>query len=128
MTESEIVRRTLPEQIVDGHRLGRHVVHNPRSRNFAADAAATIKNVQHSAVGLALDQGNIGSCTANALCGALDSAPDNAAAGRQFGENDAVSLYERETEFEGRPYPPNDPGGFGLMVCRAAKQLGWISS
>jgi hypothetical protein len=79
-------------------------------------------------LGLPLNQGNIGSCTTNALCGALDSAPDNAAAGRQFGENDAVSLYECETEFEGRPYPTNDPGGSGLMVCRAAKQLGWISS
>ena len=127
MTEPEIVRKTLPEQKVEGHRLGRHVVHDPRSKNFPADAAAAIKSVQHSAVGLPLDQGNIGSCTANALCGALDSAPDNAA-GRQFAENDAVSLYELETKLEGQPYPPNDPGGSGLMVCKAAKQLGWISS
>ena len=127
MTESDIVRRTLPEQMVEGHRLGRHVVHDPRSRNFSADAAAAIKSVQHPAVGLPLDQGNIGSCTANALCGALDSAPDNAA-GRQFAENDAVSLYELETQLEGQPYPPNDPGGSGLMVSKAAKQLGWISS
>jgi hypothetical protein len=127
MTEPEIVRRTLPEQMVAGHRLGRHVVHDPRSRNFAADTAAAIQSVQHSAVGLPLDQGNIGSCTANALCGALDSAPDNAA-GRQFAEKDAVSLYELETKLEGEPYPPNDPGGSGLMVCKAAKQLGWISS
>lgn len=128
MTESEIVRRTLSELRVEGRRLGRHVVHDPRSRNFAADAAATIKSVQHSAVGLPLDQGNIGSCTANALCGALDSAPDNTAAGRRFGESDAVSLYELETKLEGQPYPPNDPGGSGLMVCKAAKHLGWISS
>jgi len=124
MTESDIVRRTLPEQMVEGHRLGRHVVHDPRSRNFSADAAAAIKSVQHQAVGLPLDQGNIGSCTANAMCGALDSAPDNAT-GRQFGENDAVSLYELETQLEGQPYPPNDPGGSGLMVSKAAKQLGW---
>jgi len=102
MTESDIVRRTLPEQMVEGHRLGRHVVHDPRSRNFSADAAAAIKSVQHPA-------------------------PDNAT-GRQFGENDAVSLYELETQLEGQPYPPNDPGGSGLMVSKAAKQLGWISS
>ena len=127
MTEPEIVRRTLPEQKVEGHRLSRHVVHDPRSKNFPADAAAAITSVQHSAVGLPLDQGNIGSCTANALCGALDSAPDNTA-GRQFAENDAVSLYELETKLEGQPYPPNDPGGSGLMVCKAAKQLGWITS
>jgi hypothetical protein len=34
MTESEIVRRTLPEQMVEGHRLGRHVVHDPRSEEL----------------------------------------------------------------------------------------------
>jgi hypothetical protein len=126
MTESEIVRAALPEQVVAGRRLGRHVVHDPRSRNFPADAAHAIVSVQHTAVGMPLDQGNIGSCTANALCGALNSAPDNSA-GRQFAETDAVSLYELETKLEGQPYPPNDPGGSGLMVCKAAKQLGWIS-
>jgi len=112
---------------VEGRRLGRHVVHDPRSRNFEAEAAGAIKSVQHSSTGLPLDQGNIGSCTANALCGALDSSPDNKS-GKSYKESDAVSLYELETQLEGQPYPPNDPGGSGLMVCKAAKQLGWISS
>lgn len=127
MTESDIVRVALPEQRIEGRRLGRHVVHDARSRNYEAETAAAIKSVQHSSVSLPLDQGRIGSCTANALCGALDSAPDNAA-GRRFHERDAVKLYELETQLEGQPYPPNDPGGSGLMVCKAAKQLGWISS
>lgn len=127
MSQSEIVRATLPEQVIAGRRLGRHVVHDPRSRHFPAEAAATITSVQHAAVGLPLNQGDIGSCTANALCGALDSAPDDAA-GRRYQETDAVDLYELETRLEGKPYPPNDPGGSGLMVCKAAKQLGWISS
>jgi hypothetical protein len=127
MTESDVVRMTIPEQQVEGRRLGRHVVHDPRSRNFEAEAAGAIKSVQHSSFSLPLDQGQIGSCTANALCGALDSSPDNSS-GRRFHEKDAVSLYELETKLEGEPYPPNDPGGSGLMVCKAAKQLGWISS
>jgi hypothetical protein len=84
-------------------------------------------SVKHSASGLPLNQGKIGSCTANALCGALDSAP-NLAGGAPRGEGDAVRLYELETRLEGQPYPPNDPGGTGLMVCKAAKQMGWISS
>ena len=32
----------------------------------------------------------------------------------------------KETTNEGYPWPTYDPGGSGLAVCRAAKQLGWI--
>jgi hypothetical protein len=66
-------------------------------------------------------------CTANALCGALNSDPDYTG-GPALTEKDAISLYELETKLEGEPYPPNDPGGTGLMVCKAAKQLGMITS
>jgi hypothetical protein len=129
MADAETVRELLPEEKVEGRRLGRHVLHDPRSRNYGAQTATKVKSVQHKAAGLPLDQGQIGSCTANALCGALDSAPDSAHEhGRRFTEKDAVALYELETKLEGQPYPPNDPGGSGLMVCKAAQQLGWISS
>lgn len=127
MAPNEIRRIRLPEQAVDGKRLGRHVNHDPRSLEYPARRAAQIVSVTHEAVGLPLDQGNIGSCTANALCGALNSAPDYKG-GTPLNEKDAVRLYELETKLEGQPYPPNDPGGSGLMVCKAAKQLGMISS
>ncbi len=127
MDNGNTIRRHIQETVVDGRRLGRHVVHDPRSRDFPAARATKIVSVTHAAKGLPLNQGNIGSCTANALCGALDSSPDNAS-GKSFTEDQAVSLYELETKLEGEPYPPNDPGGSGLMVCKAAKQLGWISS
>lgn len=126
MTEETVVRFQLEETRVEGKRLGRHVVHDPRSRDFPAEQAAKIESVQHASQGLPLDQGQIGSCTANALCGALDSAPDSGS--HTYTEQDAVSLYELETKLEGQPYPPNDPGGSGLMVCKAAVQLGWIKS
>jgi hypothetical protein len=84
-------------------------------------------SVTHAATGLPYNQGNIGSCTANALCGALSSAPDSTSS-RAYDEATAVQLYELETKLEGKPYPPNDPGGSGLMVCKAAQQLGWISA
>jgi hypothetical protein len=112
---------------VAGRRLGRHVLHDPRSREFQAARASKVISVTHAASGLPLNQGEIGSCTANALCGALDSAPDNKS-GNLYDETKAVQLYELETKLEGEPYPPNDPGGSGLMVCKAAKQLGWISA
>lgn len=127
MASNDILSITLPEQPVEGRRLGRHVRHDPRSRNFQAALAPKIVSVQHQATGLPLNQGDLGSCTANALCGALDSAPDFSG-GTPLAEADAVHLYEVETQLEGQPYPPNDPGGSGLMVCKAAKKLGLISS
>src|ERR1700730_16273458 len=127
MPDNELFSGQLAEQVVPGRRLGRHVLHDPRSRDFPAARAPKVISVTHAASGLPLNQGNIGPCTANALCGALDSAPDSSS-GRVYDEKAAVQLYELETKLEGKPYPPNDPGGSGLMVCKAAKQLGWISS
>jgi hypothetical protein len=127
MASNDILSVSLPEQPVAGRRLGRHVRHDPRSRDFPAARAAQIVSVQHQATGLPLNQGNLGSCTANALCGALDSAPDYGG-GTPLAETDAVNVYKVETQLEGQPYPPNDPGGSGLMVCKAGKQLGLISS
>jgi hypothetical protein len=124
----DIYKQQLPEQPpMEGRRLGRHVHHDPRSLGFEAARAPEIVSVSHKATGLPLNQGEIGSCTANALCGALDSAPDFTGS-TPLTEADAVRLYELETKLEGQPYPPNDPGGSGLMVCKAAKQLGLISS
>jgi hypothetical protein len=127
MPQNGIFRERLDEEVVKGMRLGRHVEHDARSREFAAARAPTIQSVTHNATGLPLDQGNIGSCTANALCGALDSAP-NFAGGTPLDEQEAVKVYELETQLEGDPYPPNDPGGSGLMVCKAGKQMGLISA
>jgi len=123
----DVLRSVIPELVMPGKRLGRHIVHDPRSREFPAAAAPAVTSVVHNAVGLPLNQGDIGSCTANALCGALNSAPDFKG-GSPRTEADAITLYELETKLEGDPYPPNDPGGSGLEVCKAAVQLGWISS
>lgn len=116
----------IPEQ---SRRLGRHVNHDPRSLNFPAETAEKLTSVTHRGGGkLPLDQGQIGSCTGNALAGALDLAPNWKAGDKIYLEPDAVQLYEWETALEGSPYPPNDPGGSGLNVCKVAKQHFWISS
>jgi len=127
MPEDNITSVSIPEARVEGKRLGRHVKHDQRSMQYQANRAPKVISVTHQATGLPLDQGQLGSCTANALCGALDSAPDFSG-GTTLGESDAVRVYELETKLEGKPYPPNDPGGSGLMVCKAAKQLGMITS
>ena len=113
MAENGVYRERLDEQVMDGMRLGRHVEHDPRSREYVAELAPQIQSVTHNASGLPLNQGQIGSCTANALCGALDSTP-NYAGGSPLNEQEAVNVYELETKLEGHPYPPNDPGGSGL--------------
>lgn len=127
MSDNGIYRQAIREKHRDGMRLGRHVEHDPRSREYQADAASKIISVKHDATGLPLDQGQLGSCTANALCGALDSAP-NLNGGTPLDEPDAIDIYKLETKLEGEPYPPNDPGGSGLMVCKAGKQMGLITS
>jgi hypothetical protein len=127
MAQNGIVEVHLSERPMVGRRLGRHVNQDSRSREHPASRAPKIVSVKHRATGLPLNQGELGSCTANALCGALDSAPDFSG-GTPLSEADAIHVYEKETSLEGQPYPPNDPGGSGLMVCKAAKQLGLISS
>jgi hypothetical protein len=117
----------IPEMVVPGKRLGRHVEHDPVSLAFPAPVAPAVVSVAHASIGLPLDQGQLGSCTANALVGFLNTKPNVPAHG-PWTERGALRLYERETANEGQPYPPNDPGGSGLAVCKAAQQLGMIKS
>lgn len=126
-------REQIPERIIPGKRLGRHIWHDDRNWLHKAETASSVVSVNHNARGLPLDQGNVGSCTAEALCAALNSDPNNTALpgqwqGHVFTQDDAYRLYGTETANEGDPYPPNDPGGTGGAVCQAAQQLGWISS
>jgi hypothetical protein len=145
LTEVEgVIWREIEEVVVEGKRLGRHF-HSDEAENnrpFPAPLAPKVVSVIHKTNGLPLDQGQLGSCTANALVGALNSAPNLGApvvTERRIlqvrfspgstvprTETDAVDLYGLETRMEGQPYPPNDPGGSGIMVCRAAQSLGWI--
>src|SRR5665811_1527327 len=96
----DIISVKIAEGHLEGKRLGRHVKHDPRSFEFQARRATNIVSVTHQATGLPLDQGNLGSCTANALCGALDSAPDSSG-GTTLTESDAIRVYELETKNEG---------------------------
>ena len=107
-----VVRTSIPEEVMHGKRLGRHIVHDPRSRDYPADGAPAIISVTHTAVGLPLNQGDIGSCTANALCGALDSAP-GFKGGAPRNEHDASTRYGHETKTEAQPEQPNGRSGTG---------------
>lgn len=123
---TDLVR--IPEDVVPGKRLGRHLEHDPRSRSFAVEAAplGTLKSVRHKRLVPIYDQGNTGSCTGNACAGALSTRPY----GHHFHEATALALYAGATRVDDFPgtFPGTDSGSTGLAVAKAAQQRGLISS
>lgn len=110
---------------------GRLVEHDPRSRGFPAlTARPTSKLWTHSAP--VLHQGDLSSCTGNALAQCLNTTFFTKARPkrRYLGQEAAVELYSLATrldEFHGE-YPPRDTGSSGLGVCKAGVQLGYLTS
>jgi hypothetical protein len=128
VAQNGIVEVHLSEQLVEGKRLGRHVHHDPRSRNYPASQASQIVNVRHESTGLPLDQRAHRCSTAHALCGALDSAP-NFTGGTPLTETAAIRVYEQATVLKGESSSAGEESGSsGLMACKAAKELELISS
>lgn len=134
--------RTIPEYRVPGMPCGRHVRHDSRSKRYPVTAAplGTLKSVRHGRFIPILDQGQIGSCTGNAMEGALGSGgffaaiPLTSKARPVVGdatadERQAVDLYSAATRLDSfrGVYPPTDTGSDGLSVCKAAKRAGLIS-
>lgn len=120
-------RRVIPEFPGAG-RLGRHVFHDERSKQYPAQRGA-IQSVMHKRHTKPFDQGQTGSCTGNAMAGALDTDP-LFKKGRYLYETQARSLYSLATKLDSFPgsWPPNDTGSDGLSVMKAAQQRGYISS
>lgn len=111
-------------------RLGRHQVHDERSRDFAlAPVALPIVPVLHQRHRPIFDQGQLGSCTANAALGMLSTGPlwD----GKPWTEAGAIKLYEEETLLDDRyipgHYPPDDTGSAGIYSCKALANRNLIS-
>lgn len=123
--------RHIHEHVVPGHRLGRHVAHDPRSLAYPARVAPSLVTTIHKRHSHVLDQGDLGSCTGNAMTGLLGTDPhyrphihptDNEAL--------AVRLYGQATVLDGfdGTYPPDDTGSTGLAVAQAAKNDGLITA
>lgn len=107
-------------------RLGRHIVVDARNALFPADQAAQIVSVTHNSWGLPLNQLAVRSCTGEALVGALNTTPHMDYGQAPLTQADAYAIYHDETVLEKSPWPPNDPGGSGLEVCKAGKNKGWL--
>lgn len=142
-TGHTIKRRIIPEIIQEGKRLGRHCEHDSRTFNIEdymparlfrgkrttkpVPPTVAVKHQVH--LGRPLDQGQIGSCTGQAMCGDLMTG-GLWKLGRAFGESTAMSLYEKATTLDTMKgsYPPDDTGSTGLAVMKAAQADGWISA
>jgi hypothetical protein len=109
-------------------RLGRQVVHDPRSRSFPMRAADT-STWRSRTIRLYDPTPNpnqtIGDCTG------CDKAMDGNAAGnrllrRVLDYDTAVRIYSLATQLDpwDGEYPPTDTGSSGLAACKAAQQLG----
>ena len=118
----------IKEKVVPGHRLGRHVEHDPQSRAFMAGTAQILPEVRHLRHCPPFDQGDLGSCTGNAMAGVLMTEP-YWQAGRTLVEADAVQLYEDATLLDKvkGAYPPEDTGSSGLAVAKAAVKKGYLT-
>lgn len=129
----------LPENPDNPYRLGRHQFHLGmlpaemsvvKTLDWLKRRLDPIKMVSHQEFEPVFDQGNLGSCTANAALGCLVTAPFGHE-GVSYTEDDAVKLYELETnfdsyEFSGKHYPPDDTGSTGPWSMMALQQLGKI--
>lgn len=120
--------RSFDELPIPGMRLGRHVRHDPRSRDYPAAEAPVLVNALHQRHCAPFDQGDLGSCTGNAAAGLLMTEPFYSA-GRDLDEGDAVELYGRATRLDRYRgvYPPTDTGSSGLAVMKAARQEGYLA-
>lgn len=109
-------------------RLGRHIEHDERSRAFQTVPRLTnLRSVQWPRHCPPFDQGDVGSCTGNAMAGALMTGPLYAH-GRDLTEKDALALYSAATHLDtvAGHYPPEDTGSSGLAVAKAAKRANYI--
>jgi hypothetical protein len=134
---SEHITRLVPEtQSYEGRSFGRHIEHDPRSFAFAHGVLPrpVIKSQQWTRRIPILNQGNVGSCTANASTGWVGT--DNAwRQGLTAVENIALDeawalrFYEIETRLDGIPgeYPPDDTGSSGLAAGKTLHKLGLVS-
>jgi hypothetical protein len=122
-------RQILPEHPGKG-RLGRHVEFDPHSRDYEyVSTVARPRTQLWTRRSPIFDQGNLGSCTGNAVAGCLATDSSKGQGHDDLTEDDALALYEAATRLDGFPgaYPPDDVGSSGNAACKAAKRAGLIS-
>ena len=110
-------------------RLGRQVVHDPRSRGFAmrVDVDESLWRTHFIRVYDPRPNPNqiIGNCTGVSKCVQFN-AVGNRKTGHVLRMDDAVAIYSKATSLDPFPgtYPPDDTGSSGLGASKAAQAMG----
>jgi hypothetical protein len=108
-------------------RLGRNVVHDPRSRRFAAPRQTVVRRNKAHRVYDPRPNPNqqLGLCTGAAEC-MMANAVGNRVAGVVLGMGTAERIYSRATQIDPWPgsWPPEDTGSSGLAAAKAAVEQG----
>jgi hypothetical protein len=126
---SRPIRVNLPEHVVPGKPLGRHVHHDPRSWGYPAQRSARLTSVYHGSAGLPLTQADGHSCsTAHSLCAVVNCSSHGGPALPPLTERDALGIYHRARAIDSSGDAETLPGSSGLMACKAAVSLGIIRS
>lgn len=121
-----ILVRRIPE-LPGAGRLGRHVEHDGKSRHYPVVRRATAITSRHWTRHVPIyDQGDLGSCTGNAMAGCLSTGPWR----HSFHEYTAKRIYSAATVIDGidGTWPPDDTGSSSLAVLKVAQSKGWIGS
>ena len=118
-------------------RCRRHVLHDSRAWDYRHDTTGlSVASVEHKRTLPILDQGQVGSCTAEDGFGVLGTDPYYsptlgqlvAKAFGSFDQAGAYRLYSAEENLDGDgPYPPNDQGSTGLTLAKVLRAAGLIS-
>ena len=114
----------------EDHRLGRHILHDPKSWEYQEDlprmAASKLKDVQHRIYDpLPEPIQRVGCCTMVAEC-QMGNVKGNRKKGQILDMDVAVQGYSLATKLDPYPgtYPPTDTGSSGLSAAKAACQMG----
>ncbi len=123
---AELITEHIP---FEDHRLGRQVVHDPRSWDFQEELprkTQPLQSVQHRRYDPWPEPAQrVGSCT-----GVAEAMLGNAVGNRVMGEvldmDDAEQIYSLATKLDPFPgiYPPEDTGSSGLGAAKATIKIG----
>jgi Papain family cysteine protease len=122
---------------VPGKRLGRHVLHDPRSLEHLVPVRTVgLRSRTWRHYIQILDQGEVGQCTGFASTNVLGTSPwwgtlkHQRQAGLELNGGEGSTIYSMATSLDPWPgsYPPDDTGSDGLSAAKACQRLGLIKS
>jgi hypothetical protein len=125
-----VFERKVTDRAIEKMRLGRHIHFDERSRAYKVELkGGELASKIWKRTIRPFNQGQVGSCTGNAIAGLLATHP-NFHEGLTYNEALAKQIYTRATELDNivGDFPPDDTGSTVLAACKAARDLGLIDS